>query len=356
MSRVPDDVLDDRALGRATLARQGLLAREPGDLLATVHRLVGLQAQVPHNPYTALWSRLADFDPLALSGLIEDRALVRIVTLRATIHLVTADDALLLRPLVQPVLDGELARHSEHKDKFPGVDLAAVMAVMRPLVEEKPRTGTELRALVAEHFPDLDAPALAYAVRNKLAMVQVPPRGLWGRGGQVRTTTAVSWLGRPLVAEPDVDAVVLRYFAAFGPAAVADVATWSRLTALREVVDRLRPKLQVFRDERGRELFDLPDAPRPDPATPAPTRFLPEYDNVLRRHDRVRAARRRRAGRLAARPGQGERHRHAHGPAARGARRGRRGGHRRRGWPAGRVPGRRRGRDRYTGCAVRLRR
>ena len=285
MSRVPDDVLDDRALGRATLARQGLLAREPGDLLATVHRLVGLQAQVPHNPYTALWSRLADFDPLALSGLIEDRALVRIVTLRATIHLVTADDALLLRPLVQPVLDGELARHSEHKDKFPGVDLAAVMAVMRPLVEEKPRTGTELRALVAEHFPDLDAPALAYAVRNKLAMVQVPPRGLWGRGGQVRTTTAESWLGRPLVAEPDVDAVVLRYFAAFGPAAVADVATWSRLTALREVVDRLRPKLQVFRDERGRELFDLPDAPRPDPATPAPTRFLPEYDNVLLSHD-----------------------------------------------------------------------
>jgi hypothetical protein len=159
------------------------------------------------------------------------------------------------------------------------------MAVVRPLVEARPRTGTELRALVAEHFPDLDAPALAYAVRNKLAMVQVPPRGLWGRGGQVRTTTAESWLGRPLVAEPDVDAVVLRYFAAFGPAAVADVATWSRLTALREVVDRLRPKLQVFRDERGRELFDLPDAPRPDPATPAPTRFLPEYDNVLLSHD-----------------------------------------------------------------------
>ena len=289
---MPDDVLDDRALGRATLARQGLLAREPGDPVATIEHLVGLQAQVPHNPYTALWARLDGFDPVALSQRIDDRALVRIVTLRATIHLVTVDDALVLRPLVQPVLDGELARHGEHKDKFPGVDLDAVMAVMRPLVEERPRTGTELRGLVAEHFPDLDAPAMAYAVRNRLAMVQVPPRGLWGRGGVVRTTTVEAWLGRPPVAEPDLDAVVLRYFAAFGPAAVADVATWSRLTGLREVVDRVRPHLRPFRDERGRELLDVPDAPRPDPDTPAPTRFLPEYDNVLLSHaDRSRFVR-----------------------------------------------------------------
>jgi hypothetical protein len=282
---VTTDVLDARALGRATLARQLLLAREPRDLCATVEHLVGLQAQVPHNPYTALWSRLEGFEPEALSRLIEDRHLVRIVTLRGTVHLVTADDALLLRPLAQPVLEAEMARHRDHRDKFPGVDLDAVMAVLRPLVEDRPRTGTELRALVAEHLPDLDAPAMAFAVRNKLAMVQVPPRGLWGRGGQVRTTTAEAWLGRPVVAEPDVDAVVLRYLAAFGPAAVADVATWSRLTGLREVVDRLRPRLRPFRDERGRELFDLPDAPRPDPGTPAPVRFLPEYDNVLLSHD-----------------------------------------------------------------------
>ncbi len=287
--RVTDDVLGDRALGRATLARQILLEREARDLTATVDHLVGLQAQVPHNPYTALWSRLDPFDPEALSRLVSERALVRIVTLRGTLHLVTADDCLLLRPLVQPVLDGELSRHQTFAPQLAGVDLDAVMAVARPLLDERPRTGPQLRALLAERFPDHDAAALAFACRNRLALVQVPPRGLWGRGGQVTTTTAEAWLGRPLVAEPSIDAVVLRYLAAFGPATVADVAAWSRLTAFREVLDRLRPQLRTFRDERGRELFDLPDAPRPDPGTPAPVRFLPEYDNVLLSHaDRSR--------------------------------------------------------------------
>jgi hypothetical protein len=280
--------LTRRALNRATLARQLLLARSDMAPLDAVEHLVGLQAQIPLNPYTALWSRLERFRPEALAALLEERRVVRTVVMRSTIHLVTADDSLLLRPLMQPVLDAELARHPEFAPRLRGLDLGPVLAYAREVLGH-PRTGPQLRAALAERFPDRDPAALAYACRCLLALVQVPPRGLWGRTSQVTNATVDAWLGRPLAAEPSLDGVVLRYLAAFGPATVADVATWSRLTGLRGVVDRLRPQLRAFHDERGRELVDLPDAPRPDPDTPAPPRFLPEYDNVLLSHaDRSR--------------------------------------------------------------------
>jgi hypothetical protein len=284
--------LSNRALNRATLARQLLLDRSSFSALDAVRHLVGLQAQEPPDPYTALWSRLAEFDPGELSGLLESRRAVRIVVMRATIHLVTADDALVLRPLMQPVLDSELERHPTFGPRLRGVDVAPVLAAARAALEERPLTGKELRALVAERFPDLDAAAFAYAGRNHLALVQVPPRGLWGRRAQVRSTPLEHWVGRSLDPSPSLDEVVLRYLGVFGPASSADAAAWSRLTGMREVVDRLRPQLRVFRLEDGRrELFDLPDAPRPDPETPAPARFLPEYDNALLSHaDRSRFA------------------------------------------------------------------
>jgi hypothetical protein len=289
--RMTADVLTARALNRGTLARQLLLERSTRPALDVVGHLVGMQAQIPQNPYLALWSRLEAFRPDELSQLLLDRKVVRIALMRGTIHLVTADDCLLLRPLVQPVLDGEIARHAEHAPALVGVDVQPVLAFVGQLVADRPHSGRQLRAALADRFPEHDAAALAYACRCFLALVQVPPRGLWGRSAQVSYTTAESWLGRPLAADPSIDDVVLRYFGAFGPATVADVASWSRLTGFREVVDRLRPRLRTFRDERGRELFDLPEAPRPDPDTPAPARFLPEYDNVLLSHaDRSRFA------------------------------------------------------------------
>jgi Winged helix DNA-binding domain len=283
------DVLSRRALNRATLERQLLLRRAQLSPLAAVEHLVGMQAQVPLNPYTGLWSRLEGFRPEELGRLLEERKLVRINVMRGTLHLVTAEDCLLLRPLMQPVLDGQLKRHGEHKAALADVDLAPVVELGRRFLAEKPRTGAELRAALAERFPDGDKAALAEACRHLIALVQVPPRGVWGRTSQVRSTTAEAWLGRPLAARPSSDDVVLRYLAAFGPATVADVSAWSRLTGLAEVLERLRPRLRMFADEAGRELFDLPDAPRPDPETPAPPRFLPEYDNVLLSHaDRSR--------------------------------------------------------------------
>ena len=282
-------ILTLRELGRATLERQLLLRRVAKPALETVRHLVGMQAQVPSNPYVGLWSRLDGFRPEEVSQLVVDRKVVRIVVMRGTLHLVTAEDCLVLRPLAQPVLEGEMARHRDFAPSLRTVDLDAVMAFARPLLTERPHSGPQLRAAMAERFPDEDAAALAFACRNRLALVQIPPRGVWRRSAQVVYTTAEAWLGAPVAADPSPDDVVMRYFAAFGPASVADVGTWSRWTGLREVVERLRPRLRTFRDERGRELFDVPDGPRPGPDVPAPVRFLPEYDNVLLSHgDRSR--------------------------------------------------------------------
>jgi DNA glycosylase AlkZ-like len=286
---VPPDVLSRRALGRATLGRQLLLERAPMAPVDAVAHLVGLQAQVPRDPYLALWSRLDRFDPVAVGRLIEERALVRTAVMRSTIHLVTADDCLWLRPLVQPVLDAELVRHRDHAPHLRDADVKPVLGRAAELLAATPMTPAALGRALAGEFPALDGPAMAYACRNLLALVQVPPRGVWRRRGQVTVTTAESWLGRPLAAAPSIEALVDRYLTAFGPALPADLSAWSRLTGFREVLDRMAGRLRSFHDERGRQLVDVPDAPLPDEDTPAPVRFLPEYDNALLSHaDRTR--------------------------------------------------------------------
>lgn len=282
----PVPVLGTRALNRATLERQLLLRRSSSTAAAAVRHLVGLQAQNVKPPYYALAARLDGFAPEALSRPMAGREVVRIVTLRSTIHTHTADDCLTLRPLVQPARDRELA---SFRTGLTGVDLDRLAALTRELVEGEPRTMAQLRAALSAEWPDADPQSLAVAARCRLPLVQVTPRGLWGRSGQVALTTAERWLGRPAGPAPEPEAVVVRYLAAFGPASVKDMQTWAGLTRLRDAFERLRPRLVTFRAEDGTELFDLPDAPRPDPETPAPPRFLPEFDNLLLSHaDRTR--------------------------------------------------------------------
>ena len=250
-----------RALNRALLARQLLLARERRGVLDTVEHLVGLQSQVPGAPYTGLWARLDGFDPEDVSRLMTDRALVRMSTLRGTVHLHSAADALALRPLCQQVNDRGPFGRSVYRRALAGVDPAALATAARRLLTERPLTNTELGAALLADFPGYTPSDLAWAVRDGLPLVQVPPRGLWGRGGRTTSTTVEHWLGRSLDPEPSPDRLVLRYLAAFGPAGVRDAQAWSGLTRLAEVFERLRPRLRGFADAAtGRELFDLPDA------------------------------------------------------------------------------------------------
>jgi len=289
------EVLSRRALNRALLGRQLLLGRAPlpegpdraGRVIGTIEHLGGLQAQAPFPPYYGLWSRLAGFRPDDLAGLLLNRAVVRIALMRSTIHLVSARDAAMLRPLTQPVLDRALK--TLFGKQLPGVDTGAIAVAGRALVEEQPRTFSELGVLLAEKWPEHEPGTLATAVRILVPLVQVPPRAVWGRGGQALHTSAESWLGRPLDPQPSLTGLVRRYLAAFGPATIADIQAWSGLTRLREPVQALRDDLRTFRDEDGRELFDLPGAPRPDPGTPAPVCLAAEFDNLVLSHaDRTR--------------------------------------------------------------------
>jgi hypothetical protein len=204
---------------------------------------------------------------------------VRIGVMRGTIHLLTAGDALALRPLVQPILDRVLLSSAESKS-LRGIDLTEFTAAGREAVEARPMTWAEIRKHLAARWPEHDAVAILRAVQFKLPLVQVPPRGLWGRSGAPRVTTTDVWLKKPL-AKLSPEKMVLRYLAAFGPASVMDAQAWSGLTRLAPVFEGLRPKLVTFKDDTGRELFDLPNAPRPDEDTPAPPRFLPIYDNAI---------------------------------------------------------------------------
>ncbi len=288
-------VLDARTLNRATLARQLLLDRADMPVLDAVAHLCGLQAQEPQEPFAGLWSRLRAFDPSVLSDLLTGRRVVRTHLMRRTVHLVTADDVVAWRARHDAMLRQRVL--GTYRRELETVDLGELAAAGREaMADGVPRSMGELARAVADRWPTVGPRPLGeMLVAGLLPTVQLPPRGLWRTTGGARYVPISSWLGRaidppaPDGSDPVGRALLRRYLAAFGPAASADLRAWCGLAGLPAAVRALREELVAFRDERGRELLDLPDAPRPDPDTPAPVRFLPAFDNaILGYHDRGR--------------------------------------------------------------------
>ena len=282
---MPPQVLGRADLNRATLARQMLLAREKTPTLAALERLGGLQAQLAKPPFIGLWSRVEGFRAADLARLVRERKAVRATTMRGTLHLMSAKDYLALRPALQPMLAA--AMEGVLRERARGIDVDAVTAAARRILDERPRTFEELRDALGPRWPRADVRALGYAVRTHLPLVQVPgdEDARWCWPAAACFAPAESWLGRRVPASGSAAALVTRYLGAFGPATVRDAQAWSGVRDLRDAFESRRPKLATFRDEKGRELFDLPEAPRPGPRTPAPVRFLPDYDNLMLAHD-----------------------------------------------------------------------
>ena len=276
-------VLTQRQLNRTLLDRQGLIERARRPAGELVEHLVGVQAQVPHHPYMSLWARTADFDPMELSGMVARREAVRAGLMRATVHLVTARDLLRIEPLTRPIIVKVFA--NAFGMGLADVRAADVVAVGRELLAERPHTRKQLSDRLAPLFPASDPDSLGYAALMHLPVVQIEPRGEWGGTLQATWALAEEHLGAPLDPAASVDELMLRYLRAFGPATVGDARAWSRLTGLRPVFERLRPRLRTYRDEHGRELLDVEDGVIADPDLPAPPRLLPQFDNVLQAHE-----------------------------------------------------------------------
>jgi hypothetical protein len=265
-----------------------LLARERTDALDAVARLVGLQAQAPRPPFVGLWTRLEGFRRDDLLRLLSARRIVRVTAMRGTLHVMTAADYLAMRGALQPALTRGML--SILRDRATALDFPALDAIARAFFAKAPGTFDGLRAELQKRYPKGDERAMAYAIRTSLPLVQVPTDARWGFPGSSDFALADAWLGKTVrTTDAAPHALVRRYLEGFGPATPADAQVWSGLPALREIFESLRPTLVTFRDVNNRELFDLPDAPRPAADSPAPVRFIPEFDNLVLSHvDRTR--------------------------------------------------------------------
>jgi hypothetical protein len=270
--------LTQRELNRALLARQLLLERGRMPLPRAVEQVAGIQAQYAPSTYIGLWSRLEGFERATLDDALERRSVVQGTLMRFTIHLVSRED---YWPLALAVRDARRKWWLRVRPDPPAPPaMAGAARTLRNRLDGGSLHRKEIEALLGR--------ARADGVGLWLDLVRVPPSGTWERRRADLYAASADWIGEP--PETSVAAatelLVRRYLGAFGPASRKDIASFTGLqqTPLRPVLARL--ELRRFRSESGEELLDLPDAPLPDPETPAPPRFLPTFDATLLVHAR----------------------------------------------------------------------
>jgi hypothetical protein len=268
--------LTQRDLNRALLARQLLLERVRLPIPRAVERIGGIQNQYAPNGYIRLFSCLEGFRREDLTCALERRSVVNATLMRTTIHIVSKRDYWPLAVAIRaPQRDWWLRlQRPRPKER----DLERTANEMRALLADGPRKHDELTAIAGRGWG---------MVGPWLELVRVPPSGTWEQRRAHLFQTAESWIGPEDVSPDDaLDHLVRRYLGGFGPAPVGDIASWAHVKPrdLAPALERL--PLRRFRDERGKELLDMPRAPLPDPETLAPVRFLPTWDAVLLVHAR----------------------------------------------------------------------
>jgi Winged helix DNA-binding domain len=275
-------LLSKRALNRALLARQLLLCRSDDTVLAALTHLVSLQAQTPNAPYLSLWSRLKGFDPNQLTAFIHARRVVRIALMRGTIHSVTDSDCLELRPHFDRVLDrglrGAFGKHLE------GLNLKQVEAAASRLLKKQPLTFDELGKLLARRWPESRTSCARQCRKGAASADPDPAARNLGRRRPRRACASGDLAGKAPLRCSDLGADDGSLSRGLWPGQRSRCASLVGAYGLRLVLESMRPSLIAFMDEARNELFDLPDAPRPDADTPAPPRFLLVFDNVLLSH------------------------------------------------------------------------
>jgi hypothetical protein len=277
-----EQVLSERALNRALLARQLLLRRSPLPLARAVDQVGGLQTQYAPSAYVALWSRLQGFRRDSLTRALEQRRVVQTTLLRTTIHVVSAREFPLFAAGVRKSRQEWWLRI--HRSEMDRAGMHAVARRLRRYLANGPIRGPKLAELLdADGFP----PSAWSGAGLWVDMVRVPPSGTWERRRADLYGLADDWIGPAKATEGEgLEHLVRRYLGGFGPAALGDVARWAGVPAatVQPVVERLR--LRRFRTEEGDKLVDLPRAPLPDPDTPAPVRFVPTWEAMLLVHAR----------------------------------------------------------------------